>query len=114
MLRRANGIALLDDLRERVELGNGIVASPSPGPGVLDGEDSPTNPQVPLLHLPSPVIEYRVQLVSKSVSVRVCPSTWFAQPSYNTSSTLMDCMYCTLNFSRRVSMSSLTLWISWV
>ena len=65
MLRRANGIALLDDLREMVELGNGIVASPSPGPGVLDGEDSPTNPQVPLLHLPSPVIEYRVQLVSK-------------------------------------------------
>ena len=49
MLRRANGIALLDDLREMVELGNGIVASPSPGPGVLDGEDSPTNPQVPLL-----------------------------------------------------------------
>ena len=47
-----------------------LLTSPNPGPGVYDGKVPPADPQVPLLHLPSPVIEHilSVQLSSKGVS----------------------------------------------
>ena len=39
-----------------------IDASPSLGPGVLNGKDPPTDPQIPLVNIASTVKEYSDQL----------------------------------------------------
>ena len=72
-LEVANLLRQLNDLREEVDLEPELAALARLGPLAVDGEDAARHAQVPLLHLPRPVVKDLLggELHPEAVAVRL-------------------------------------------